>query len=62
MSEATTITSSAAAATPSGDRIIIDGAALDLDEIVDQSFFAPKRVAALHETFVSAKPFPHIVF
>jgi hypothetical protein len=63
MSEATTITSSApAAAAPLGDRILIDGIQLDLDDVVDRSFFAPKRVAALHESFIDAKPFPHIVF
>ena len=69
MSEATLVTPSAvspaatgAEARPPSDQIIIDGAALDLDEIVNREFFAPKRVAALHETFLAAKPFPHIVF
>jgi Rps23 Pro-64 3,4-dihydroxylase Tpa1-like proline 4-hydroxylase len=62
MSEVSTITPSATDARPMGDQIVIDGALLNLDEIVDPAFFAPKRVAALHETFVGAKPFPHIVF
>ena len=65
MSEASTIAPSAAGAAeagPSGDQIIINGASLGLDEIVNPAFLAPKRVDALHEAFIGAKPFPHIVF
>ena len=65
MSEASTIAPSAAGAAeagPSGDQIIINGASLGLDEIVNPAFLAPKRVNALHEAFIGAKPFPHIVF
>ncbi len=66
MSEVSTINTMspffAGEARPSGDQIIINGASLDLDEIVNPEFLAPKRAEALHETFVGAKPFPHIVF
>ncbi|MGA2638101.1 hypothetical protein [Methylocella sp.] len=58
MSEASTIAPSAGGA--SGDQIIINGASLGLDEIVNPAFLAPKRVNALHEAFIGAKPFPHI--
>jgi hypothetical protein len=63
MSEASTIARSAAGAAEaglSGDQIIINGASLGLDEIVNPAFLAPKRVNALHEAFIGAKPFPHI--
>jgi Rps23 Pro-64 3,4-dihydroxylase Tpa1-like proline 4-hydroxylase len=51
-----------APSSPAGDRIIIDGAVVGLDEIVDPAWLEPKRVKALHQTFVSARPFPHIIF
>jgi hypothetical protein len=68
MSDASTIASttqpvgSVAHAGRAADQIIINGARLDLDEILSQAFFAPKQVKALHESFIAAKPFPHIVF
>jgi hypothetical protein len=40
--------------------VIIEGVAVGLDEIVDQEFFAAKRVEALREAFFKA-PVPHIV-
>ena len=44
----------------SGAQIIISGVSIGLDEIVDEAFFASKRITALHEAFVNAKPFPHL--
>ncbi len=64
MSDASTLTppsSSAAEQAESGDRIIINGVSLGLDEIVNPDFLAPKRVEALRESFMNAKPFKHIV-
>ncbi len=66
MSEASTLTpasspgSGSAYAEASGDQIIINGVSIRLDEIVDEAFFAPKRIEALREAFASAKPFPHL--
>jgi Rps23 Pro-64 3,4-dihydroxylase Tpa1-like proline 4-hydroxylase len=67
MSDASTLTSTtpsvaAADAGLSGDQVIINGTRLDLDDVLNQSFLAPKQVKTLHESFISAKPFPHIVF
>jgi Rps23 Pro-64 3,4-dihydroxylase Tpa1-like proline 4-hydroxylase len=64
MSEASTVaqTGLSDSNAPSGDRMVIDGVSLDLDEIIDPAFLAPKRVKAQHETFLAARPFPHIVF
>lgn len=55
-------TRSAADMGPVRDQIVINGVSLGLDEIVNEDFFAPKRVEALHETFINNSPFPHIVF
>ncbi|VTZ50263.1 conserved hypothetical protein [Methylocella tundrae] len=66
MSEASTLApiapSAIPEAPPAGDHVVINGATLALDDIVNQDFFAPKRIAALRETFLNAKPFPHLVF
>ncbi|MGA2638537.1 2OG-Fe(II) oxygenase [Methylocella sp.] len=43
------------------NHVTIDGVSLGLDEIVNAEFFAPARVEALRETFVNAKPVPHVV-
>ncbi len=44
------------------NRITIEGVTLCLDEILNPEFFAPARVEALRETFINAKPVPHVVF
>lgn len=44
-----------------GDRIVINGVALGLDEILNDEFFAPKKLESLREKFANNTPFPHIV-
>ena len=66
MSEAATLTpaspsvSDASDAKACGDQIVINGVSIGLDEIVDDAFFAPKRIEVLRQAFVNAKPFPHL--
>lgn len=45
-----------------GDQIIIDGVALDLNEILNNELFTSKKVAEFRDTFRKNTPFPHIVF
>jgi Rps23 Pro-64 3,4-dihydroxylase Tpa1-like proline 4-hydroxylase len=44
-----------------GDYVVIDGLALGFEELLNKDFFSPKKIESLHQTFISNKPFPHIV-
>jgi Rps23 Pro-64 3,4-dihydroxylase Tpa1-like proline 4-hydroxylase len=44
------------------DQIVIGGRTLGFDEILNDAFFAPGKIAELSETFKNNKPFPHLVF
>ncbi len=67
ISEAPTLANPSPAASRAGanelarNHVTIDGVSLGLDEIVNAGFFAPARVEALRETFINAKPVPHVV-
>ncbi len=55
-------TSAAAAqAEPAPGYLATDGVSLNLDSIVDQTFFAPRRAEQLHKAFVDNTPFPYVV-
>ncbi|PNG26531.1 2OG-Fe(II) oxygenase [Methylocella silvestris] len=63
MSEASTLSPSGSAAVQrNNDHVVIDGATLRFDELINPDYLAPKRAAELHDAFFAAKPFPHIVF
>jgi Rps23 Pro-64 3,4-dihydroxylase Tpa1-like proline 4-hydroxylase len=44
------------------DHAVIGGKMLAFDEILNEAFFAPKKVEELSETFKHNTPFPHLVF
>jgi Rps23 Pro-64 3,4-dihydroxylase Tpa1-like proline 4-hydroxylase len=44
------------------DFVVIRGVRIDLDKVINPSFFDPKRIAAAREAFQTAEVFPHIVF
>ncbi len=44
------------------DHVVIGGKTLDLDKILNKTFFVPEKVKELNETFTHNVPFPHIVF
>ncbi len=46
----------------SRDQIVINGVSFGFDEILNQEFFAPKRVDSLRDAFKDNVPFKHIVF
>ncbi len=46
----------------SRDQIVINGVSLGFDEILNQEFFAPKKVDSLRDAFKDNVPFKHIVF
>ena len=48
-------------ATVKGDHVVIHGVPLGLDEMLNEKFFAPRKLDQLHETFITNKPFPHII-
>lgn len=47
---------------PDRASVVIDGVALDLDNILNAKLLTPAKVKAFSETFRNNKPFPHIVF
>ena len=44
------------------DHVVIDGRTLEFDSILNESFFAPSKIAELSKTFKRNRPFPHLVF
>ena len=44
------------------DYLVIRGVRIDLDKLVNRSFFEPEKIATFRAQLQSAKPFPHIVF
>jgi hypothetical protein len=43
------------------DHVVIGGRTLGFDEILNDAFFSPAKIAELGETFRKNKPFPHLV-
>ncbi len=43
------------------DHVVIGGVRLNLNEVLNEDFLAPKKTTELAETFRAAKPFPHLV-
>jgi hypothetical protein len=43
------------------DHVVIGGTRLNLDELINEEFLAPKKVRELAENFRAASPFPHLV-
>lgn len=43
------------------DHVVIRGARINLDEIIDPDFFSPQKLASLRESFRNARAFPHLI-
>ena len=48
-------------ATTFANRVTIDGVSIALGDLVNRAFFAPARIAGLRQSFLAAKPVPHVV-
>lgn len=43
------------------DHVVIGGRTLGFDEILNDAFFTPAKIAELREAFVNNRPFPHLI-